>query len=113
MPPILEEEEADIHPMLGVTSGSAGQAQELSSLGSGSNQEKAIVLFKPVNTNPLLHSPSNFSVSVDSNFFSGFKSKNLHVYFFPSAISTLYFPCWFTVFDMRKYVYYSRKLDFF
>lgn len=79
LPPIMEEEEADIHPMLGVTSGSAGQAQELSSLGSGSNQEKAIVLFKPVNTNPLLHSPSNFSVSVDSNFFSGFKNQFLRM----------------------------------
>ncbi|KAJ9130712.1 hypothetical protein P3X46_034159 [Hevea brasiliensis] len=72
LPPIMEEEEADIHPMVGVTSGVEGEAKDLS---SGLNQEKAIVVFKPVHTNPLLHSSSNFSVSVDSNFFSGFKNQ--------------------------------------
>lgn len=37
------------------------------------NAETAIVLFKPVNS-PLMQSPSKFSVSVDSDIISGFKS---------------------------------------
>jgi len=40
------------------------------------NEERAIVLFKPVNNLHMLHhSPNDFSVSLDSNIISGFKSK--------------------------------------
>ncbi|RVW27940.1 hypothetical protein CK203_094116 [Vitis vinifera] len=38
------------------------------------NAERAIVLFKPVNS-PLMQSPSKFSVSVDSDIISGFKNQ--------------------------------------
>lgn len=37
------------------------------------NEERAIVLFKPMNNAGLVHSPSSFSVS--SDIISGFKSK--------------------------------------
>ena len=37
------------------------------------NAERAIVLFKPVNS-PLMRSSSKYSVSVDSDFIFGFKS---------------------------------------
>ncbi|WCJ34688.1 hypothetical protein M5689_015982 [Euphorbia peplus] len=40
------------------------------------NLDRAIVLFKNVSNYPLLlHSPSNFSLSVDSDFISGIKNK--------------------------------------
>ena len=39
------------------------------------NEERAIVLFKDVNT-PLLRSPSNLSVTVNSDLFSGIKSEH-------------------------------------
>ncbi|XAR63713.1 hypothetical protein NMG60_11023749 [Bertholletia excelsa] len=40
------------------------------------NDERAIVLFKPMNS-PLPQSPSNFSISVDSNIISGIKNQIL------------------------------------
>lgn len=39
------------------------------------NEERAIVLFKPVNNASVFQSPSGYSISVDSNIISGFKSK--------------------------------------
>ena len=41
------------------------------------NDERAIVLFKPMST-PLSQSPSNFSVSVSPDLITGFKSKLLN-----------------------------------
>lgn len=64
MPPIIEEDEFPEAPVI----------EELST--PPVNEERAVVLFKPVNTH-LLHSPSKFSVTVDSEIISGFKSKYL------------------------------------
>lgn len=52
------------------------------------NQERAMVLFKPVNAQLLQHysSPSSFSVSLNPHFVSGLKSKYMSpstfIYFF-------------------------------
>lgn len=70
----MEEEEAEIPSPLEVGVG-GGFTDDLE-LEFGSNEERAIVLFKPVNESPLLRSsPSNISFSVDSEILSGFKSK--------------------------------------
>ncbi|KAI3447305.1 hypothetical protein Pfo_003970 [Paulownia fortunei] len=83
LPPIIEEEECEIpiafeHSLLqeqsfGSNSSGGLKIEELPSVPS--NEEKAIVLFKPINTTPLLHSPSNFSVSVDPHLISVFKNQ--------------------------------------
>ncbi|KAG8376353.1 hypothetical protein BUALT_Bualt09G0054300 [Buddleja alternifolia] len=39
------------------------------------NEERGLVLFKPMDTTPLLHSPSNFSISISPHLISGFKSE--------------------------------------
>ncbi|KAL2932557.1 Bifunctional polymyxin resistance protein ArnA [Bienertia sinuspersici] len=82
LPPIIEEEEADLHlghdqAMLESTfsNGSAGRAksvviEELPSVPE--NNEKAIVLFNPVN-NALVHSEGNFSV--DPKLINCFKNQ--------------------------------------
>ncbi|KAF5469327.1 hypothetical protein F2P56_013411 [Juglans regia] len=71
LPPIMEEEEAEIPQAQDVV----GRLREGLELEFPSNDEKAIVLFKPVNT-PLLHSSSsNLSFSVDSHIMSGFKNQ--------------------------------------
>ncbi|XP_057980554.1 uncharacterized protein LOC131166222 [Malania oleifera] len=70
LPPILEEEEPELLFAL-EQSGGAPAMEELPSVPV--NEERAIVLFKPMNT-PLLHSPSNFSISVDSDIISDFKN---------------------------------------
>lgn len=83
MPPIIEEvEEPEIpiafaqaatDPSFGNNGGNRGVViEELPSVPE--NEERAIVLFKPMNTH-LVHSPSNFSVKVDLQFINGFKSK--------------------------------------
>ncbi|KAJ7973700.1 DBH-like monooxygenase [Quillaja saponaria] len=80
LPPIMEEEEPEIplvyHQPLPEeqVSGRVGGPviEELPSVPA--NQERAIILFKPVNVAPL-QSPSNFSVSVDSNIISGIKDQ--------------------------------------
>lgn len=54
--------------------GSCPIIEELSNVPG--NEERALVLFKPMST-PLLLSPSNFSVSVNSDIISGIKSKHL------------------------------------
>ncbi|KAM7481060.1 hypothetical protein LguiB_005643 [Lonicera macranthoides] len=41
------------------------------------NEERAIVLFKPVNNASMFQSPSSYSISVDSNIISGFKNQGL------------------------------------
>lgn len=84
----MEEEEAEIPQAQDVV----GRLREGLELEFPSNDEKAIVLFKPVNT-PLLHSSSsNLSFSVDSHIMSGFKSKH------PSFIYLLllYLPSFYT-----------------
>lgn len=74
----MEEEEPEI-PLAFQQSGGGGGGASVPVLEElphvPMNEERAIVLFKPMNT-PLLHSPSNFSVSVDSDMISNFKSKN-------------------------------------
>ncbi|KAL7092457.1 hypothetical protein ACP275_12G165800 [Erythranthe tilingii] len=83
LPPIIEEEESEVPISLdysmpheqsfGFRNSSSGvKIEELPS-----NDERAIVLFKPNNPNPLLHYPSNFSVSVNPNFISVFNNQVL------------------------------------
>ncbi|KAI4346513.1 hypothetical protein L6164_007403 [Bauhinia variegata] len=80
LPPILEEEDSEIpNPLIHEAMAEEKQVrgggpviEELPS--SPVNQERAIVLFKPVNTSPL-GSPSNFSVTVDSDIISGIKNQ--------------------------------------
>ncbi|GLT57389.1 hypothetical protein SLA2020_303650 [Shorea laevis] len=67
LPPIMEEEEAEIPPELG---GGVMEDLELPS-----NEERAIVLFKPVNASLFHSQPSNLSFSVDSHIISGFKNQ--------------------------------------
>lgn len=81
MPPIIEEVEEPEIPM------TFEQASTYTSFGNNGvnrglvieelpeNEERAIVLFKPMNNTPPMHSPSNFSVKVDPQFINGFKSK--------------------------------------
>ncbi|KDP45832.1 hypothetical protein JCGZ_17439 [Jatropha curcas] len=76
LPPIMEEEEAEMHPPAVFVGGVEEKQQPMVDSGVG-NQERAIVVFKPVKTNPLLHSSSNFSVSVDSDLVYGIKSQFL------------------------------------
>ncbi|XP_011020100.1 PREDICTED: uncharacterized protein LOC105122588 [Populus euphratica] len=94
LPPIIEEEEGSTVPV-GFVEEEEGtgsfinkknkgvQIEELikpppSSSSISDNEERAIVLFKPVNNLHMLHhSPNDFSVSLDSNIMSGFKSQFL------------------------------------
>ncbi|KAM3281663.1 putative protein isoform X2 [Capsicum chacoense] len=81
LPPIIEEVEEPEIPM------TFEQASTYTSFGSNGvnrglvieelpeNEERAIVLFKPMNNTPPMHSPSNFSVKVDPQFINGFKSQ--------------------------------------
>ncbi|XP_049405865.1 uncharacterized protein LOC125869335 [Solanum stenotomum] len=83
LPPIIEEveepeipiafEQAATYPSFGSNAVNRGLViEELPSVPE--NEERAIVLFKPMNTQPM-HSPSNFSVKVDPQFLNGFKSQ--------------------------------------
>ncbi|MCD9642972.1 hypothetical protein HAX54_030070 [Datura stramonium] len=83
LPPIVEEveepeipiafEQAATYPSIGTNAVNRGLViEELPSVPE--NEERAIVLFKPMNTPPV-HSPSNFSVKVDPQFINGFKSQ--------------------------------------
>lgn len=83
LPPIIEEveepeipisfEQAATYPSFGSNAVNRGLViEELPSVPE--NEERAIVLFKPMNT-PHVHSPSNFSVKVDPQFINGFKSQ--------------------------------------
>ncbi|GFS43745.1 hypothetical protein Acr_00g0086680 [Actinidia rufa] len=86
LPPIMEEKEPKVplvFEQLGVSDehlpshmefrGSSGPViEELPT--ESENEERAIVLFKDVNT-PLLRSPSNLSVTVNSDLFSGIKNQ--------------------------------------
>ncbi|KAI4352720.1 hypothetical protein L6164_006942 [Bauhinia variegata] len=84
LPPIVEEEDSNIPNPLIYEQQPVAMAEEkqvrsdlpvIEELPSASdNQENAIVLFKPVNT-PYLVSPSNFSVTVDSDIISGIKNQ--------------------------------------
>ncbi|XP_062115320.1 uncharacterized protein LOC133829608 [Humulus lupulus] len=79
LPPIMEEEEPDI-PFPSSMAGAPGSGR---GRGSGGpvireldDDEKAIVLFKPFNSSLFHNSPSStLSLSVDSNFISGFKDQ--------------------------------------
>ncbi|KAB5551945.1 hypothetical protein DKX38_009256 [Salix brachista] len=96
LPPIIEEEEGSAFPAGFVEEEERNgsligrkkqgvQIEELITPESSSsapptsdNEERAIVLFKPVNNLPLLHqSPNDFSVSLDPNIISGFKNQFL------------------------------------
>ncbi|KAL3585515.1 hypothetical protein D5086_012382 [Populus alba] len=95
LPPIIEEEEGSTVPVGFVEEEKEGngsfiskknkgvQIEELINLPPSSssisdNEERAIVLFKPVNNLHMLHhSPNDFSVSLDSNIISGFKKQFL------------------------------------
>ncbi|KAM5553584.1 hypothetical protein ABKV19_025692 [Rosa sericea] len=66
LPPILEEEEVEFDP--GQMNCHGLVIEELE------NQERAIVPFNPVN-NPVLHNPSNVSVSLSPDLISGFKDQ--------------------------------------
>lgn len=83
LPPIIEEveepeipiafEQAATYPSFGINAVNRGLViEELPSVPE--NEERAIVLFKPMNTPPV-HSPSNLSVKVDPQFINGFKSQ--------------------------------------
>ncbi|KAI4379685.1 hypothetical protein MLD38_005950 [Melastoma candidum] len=75
LPTIVEVDETD--RSLPVMSGRMEAGEELEmDAPSSVNDERAIVLFRPVNDH-LLHyrSPSSFSVAVDSELISGFKSQ--------------------------------------
>ncbi|KAL0337148.1 UNVERIFIED_CONTAM: hypothetical protein Scaly_1989900 [Sesamum calycinum] len=82
LPPIIEEE--DVIPFehslpqeqgFGSNSPRGLKIEELPP--EPSNEERAIVLFKPMNTSPLLQTPSNFTVSVNPHLISGFKNQLL------------------------------------
>ncbi|KAL0315963.1 UNVERIFIED_CONTAM: hypothetical protein Sradi_5474500 [Sesamum radiatum] len=83
LPPIIEEEECEIpfeHSLpqeqgFGSNSPRGLKIEELPP--EPSNEERAIVLFKPMNTSPLLQTPSNFTVSVNPHLISGFKNQLL------------------------------------
>ncbi|KAL0344937.1 UNVERIFIED_CONTAM: hypothetical protein Sradi_4325000 [Sesamum radiatum] len=83
LPPIIEEEECEIpieHSLpqeQGFGSNSAGGLKIEELPPEPSNEERAIVLFKPTNASPLLQSPSNFTVSVNPHLISGFKNQLL------------------------------------
>lgn len=64
----MEEEEAEIP--LEVVGG------VMEDLELPSNEERAIVLFNPVNASLFHSQPSNLSFSVDSHIISGLKSKH-------------------------------------
>lgn len=75
LPPIMEEEEHDVpveFEQLLPEKQVENTREEVD--GIPLNAERAIVLFKPVNS-PLMQSPSKFSVSVDSDIISGFKNQ--------------------------------------
>lgn len=82
LPPIIEEvEEPEIpipfaqaatDPSFGIGVNRGAVIEELPSVPE--NDERAIVLFKPTSTH-LVHSPSNFSVKVDPQFITCFKSQ--------------------------------------
>lgn len=83
LPPIIEEveepeipiafEQAATYPSFGSNAVNRGLViEELPSVPE--NEERAIVLFKPMNTPPV-NSPSNLSVKVDPQFINGFKSQ--------------------------------------
>ncbi|KAJ6296369.1 hypothetical protein OIU78_024254 [Salix suchowensis] len=95
LPTIIEEEEGSTVPgEFGEEEGDGGLisneqrknqgvpieevVMQESSAAISDNEERAIVLFKPVSNLHLLHrSPNNFSVSLDSNIISGFKNQFL------------------------------------
>lgn len=83
LPPIMEEDEFDIPLGFGKLIPQENFANDLRKVRGPiieelpvepENEERAIVLFKPMNTS-LLHSPSAFSLSVDSDLISGFKNQ--------------------------------------
>ncbi|GMY35142.1 hypothetical protein FCV25MIE_30384 [Fagus crenata] len=73
LPPIMEEEEAEIGVVEEAKAVENEDLELLSAPPIPNNEEKAIVLFKHVNAPFLQHSPSNLSFSVDCHIISGFK----------------------------------------
>ncbi|TXG48671.1 hypothetical protein EZV62_024546 [Acer yangbiense] len=73
LPPIMEEEKEQ--EVVGEISSSSPSPVYEEMVSDPANQERALVLYKPVNSPPLLHSPSNVSVHLDSlNLVSDFKN---------------------------------------
>ncbi|KAK3229603.1 hypothetical protein Dsin_001484 [Dipteronia sinensis] len=74
LPPIMEEEkEQEVVCKMSSSSSSPSPVYE-EMVSDPVNQERALVLYKPVNSPPLLHSPPNVSVHLDSlNLVSDFK----------------------------------------
>lgn len=81
MPPIIEEEDSET-PSVFEYSFPHEQRFDYNSSGGIkieelpddlANEDRAIVLFKPVNNTPILHSPSSFSVSVSPELYAGLK----------------------------------------
>ncbi|KAL8265096.1 hypothetical protein R6Q59_023226 [Mikania micrantha] len=71
LPPIIEEEEM-VNPVI------VGQPEAAEAIDDMIvNEERAIVLYDPMNNIPLLQLKSPISVSVNSNFLSGFKNRVL------------------------------------
>ncbi|KAH6817314.1 hypothetical protein C2S51_000917 [Perilla frutescens var. frutescens] len=79
LPPMMrvdeEPEVAAVAQRRRCNESSGVKIEELPDLGE--NEERAIVLFKPSITTPIVHSPSNFSVSLHPQFISGFKNQIL------------------------------------
>ncbi|KAK2658666.1 hypothetical protein Ddye_005199 [Dipteronia dyeriana] len=70
LPPIIEEEK-ELEVVVEMSSSPVYEEM----VSDPVNQERALVLYRPVNSPPLLHSPSNVSVHLDSlNLVSDFKN---------------------------------------
>lgn len=82
LPPIMEEEEHDV-PLEFEQSLPEKLVESTREEVDGIpfNAERAIVLFKPVNS-PWMKSESKYSFSVDSDIISGFKSMYFHLHLF-------------------------------
>ncbi|PON81339.1 DBH-like monooxygenase [Trema orientale] len=87
LPPILEEEEPEVISFpSSMATGRGPLIEELDSVPDPlpihnhrdphphDDKDKAIVLFKPLNS-PIFHNSPNISLSLDSNFISGFKDR--------------------------------------
>ncbi|KAL4564455.1 hypothetical protein LXL04_028519 [Taraxacum kok-saghyz] len=96
LPPIIEEEEM-VNPVVfgqPMSSQATSMEQVMTTspvaiddprVGLPENEERAIVLYDPTNNIPSLQSRSPFSISVNSDFLSGYKSK----FFTPYIIKPL------------------------
>ncbi|KAI3496331.1 hypothetical protein L1887_38689 [Cichorium endivia] len=86
LPPIIEEEEM-VNPVLPSQPTSVEQVMTSTPVSLPENEERALVLYEPMNNNniPSLQSRSPFSLSVNSDFLSRYKSK----YFTPYILESV------------------------